>query len=391
MKYLEEFRQPDRVRQVADSIARLKPPPARLMEVCGTHTMAIARGGLRGLLPAGIELCSGPGCPVCVTDQPDIDRFIAMGVPGHTLATFGDMMRVPGTTASLEEARAAGADVRVVYSPLDAVELAGGATNQVIFFGVGFETTAPAVALAIQQAQREDLRNFSVLSAHKLIPPALHALLGSDVRIDGFLCPGHVSVIIGSDAYRPVADGGVPCVIAGFEPLDILQAVLRLVQQVQRGESRVEVQYSRVVTAAGNVKAQALLAEIFEPADVRWRGLGAASSSARNYATSTPPIVFPSKCRRRGRPAASAVTSCAAPSRRRSAPTSETTARPAPPSARAWCHRRALAPPTIATAPRSFRRERRAHPARPRQRRTAYVRADRPRFSRSLRPPPLPR
>ena len=274
MKYLEEFRQPDRVRQVADSIARLKPPPARLMEVCGTHTMAIARYGLRSLLPAGIELCSGPGCPVCVTDQPDIDRFIAMGVPGHTLATFGDMMRVPGTTASLEEARAAGADVRVVYSPLDAVELARGTTNQVIFFGVGFETTAPAVALAIQQAQREGLRNFSVLSAHKLIPPALHALLGSNVRIDGFLCPGHVSVIIGSDAYRPVADGGVPCVIAGFEPLDILQAVLRLVQQVQRGESRVEVQYSRVVTASGNVKAQALLAEVFEPADVRWRGLG---------------------------------------------------------------------------------------------------------------------
>ncbi len=256
-------------------------PPATLMEVCGTHTVAIARHGLRECLPDGVRLISGPGCPVCVTPQDQIDLFIALGgLEGVTLATFGDMVRVPGTETSLEQARAEGADVLVVYSPMDAVEAASRRPEeQVVFFGIGFETTAPAVALAILEAQRRGLENFSVLCAHKLIPPAMMALLQSEVPVDGFICPGHVSVIIGSEVYEPVAERGKACVVAGFEPADVLAAVRMLVLQVKDGRSEVELEYTRAVRPEGNRKAQGLLRQVFRVSDASWRGLGTIPAS----------------------------------------------------------------------------------------------------------------
>ncbi len=196
-------------------------------------------------LPEGVRLISGPGCPVCVTPQRQIDHFLALGlVPNAVLATFGDMLRVPGSEYTLEQARAAGTEVLITYSPMDAVAAAERHPDrEIIFFGIGFETTAPAVALAIQEAKARGLRNFSVLSAHKTIPPALAALIAGDLKVDGFLCPGHVSVIIGSDAYRPTAAAGKPCVVAGFEPADILRSLEMLLRQLRRrplrGRSRV--------------------------------------------------------------------------------------------------------------------------------------------------------
>jgi hydrogenase expression/formation protein HypD len=290
----------------------MEAPPAALMEVCGTHTVAIARHGLRQALPEGVRLISGPGCPVCVTPQDQIDFFIALGgVDGVTLATFGDMVRVPGTAKSLEEARAEGVDVLVVYSPMDAVEAAGRhPERQVVFFGIGFETTAPAVALATLEAQRRGLANFSVLCAHKLIPPAMMALLDSDVRVDGFICPGHVSVVIGSDAYCPVAARGKPCVVTGFEPADVLAACQMLLKQLAEGRSEVEVEYGRAVRPEGNPKAQELLARVFRVADARWRGLGVipgsgyemadefgAFDAARRFEVERPKSIEPVGCR----------------------------------------------------------------------------------------------
>jgi len=273
---LRQLRDPELLRQLAKHMRAIATPPATLMEVCGTHTVAIARHGLRQMLPDGVRLISGPGCPVCVTPQQQIDHFIALGaLDGVTLTTFGDMLRVPGSEQSLEQARAAGADVRVVYSPLDAVALAARLPDrQVVFFGIGFETTAPAVALAITEAKRQRLPNFSVLSAHKLIPPAMLALLDSEVHVDGFICPGHVSVIIGSDAYRPVAARGKPCVVTGFEAADILRAIEILLRQLAEGRAEVESEYARAVKPGGNARAQALLSQVFTPTDARWRGLG---------------------------------------------------------------------------------------------------------------------
>jgi len=259
------------------------------MEVCGTHTVAIARHGLREVLPARVRLISGPGCPVCVTPQEQIDHFIALGrQEGVSLATFGDMVRVPGSVESLERARATGVEVLVVYSPLDAVAAAAGQPErQIVLFGIGFETTAPAVALAIMDARAKGLRNFSVLCAHKLIPPAMMALVAPDrewqeasscptegVKVDGFICPGHVSVIIGSDAYRPVAARGRPCVVAGFEAADVLHAVEMLLRQVAQGRSEVGIEYFRAVRPEGNRRAQELMARAFRVVDARWRGLG---------------------------------------------------------------------------------------------------------------------
>jgi len=276
MEGLKDLKNPGLVKRLAEQLRAMTAPPATLMEVCGTHTVAIAKYGLREALPKGVRLISGPGCPVCVTPQEQIDLFIALGnVEGVTLATFGDMVRVPGTTKSLEQARAEGVDVLVVYSPMDAVEAAARRPErQIVFFGIGFETTAPAVALAILEAQRRKLGNFSVLCAHKLIPPALAALLDSEVKVDGFICPGHVSVIIGSKAYEPVAARGKPCVVTGFEPADVLGAIRMLLAQLRDGRSEVESEYGRAVRPEGNPKAQELLARVFRPVDARWRGLG---------------------------------------------------------------------------------------------------------------------
>jgi hydrogenase expression/formation protein HypD len=278
MKYLDEFRDPELVRTLVDRIRGTSRKKVSLMEVCGSHTVAIHRNGLKGLLPPTIRLVSGPGCPVCVTSQADIDRAIALASdPGVIFTTFGDMMRVPGSAANLLEVKAGGGDIRVVYSPADALDIAtANSGRKVVFFAAGFETTAPTVAATVLRAHRAGLSNFSVFSVHKLIPPAMRALLSMpDVRIDGFLCPGHVSVIIGADAYRFLPETyGKPAVVTGFEPVDVLQGILMLVEQFEEGRAAVEVQYGRTVTARGNPKAMRLMGEVFAPGDAWWRGLG---------------------------------------------------------------------------------------------------------------------
>ncbi|MHB0867070.1 MAG: hydrogenase formation protein HypD [Thermoleophilia bacterium] len=278
LPFLDEFRGAETARRLLAQLSDRVSRPLRVMEICGTHTMAISRHGIRQALPENLQLISGPGCPVCVTANHDIDNFIEMaGIPGVIVTTFGDMLRVPGTRSGLTEARSHGADVRVVYSTLDALAIArDNPDREVIFFGVGFETTAPTVAAALMTARSESLANFSVLSAHKVVPPALAALCATPgLAVDAFLCPGHVTAIIGPDAYLPVTrDHGIPCVIAGFEPVDILQALIMLVDQAAEGRAKVELQYSRGVRPDGNPEARALMASVFEPVDAAWRGLG---------------------------------------------------------------------------------------------------------------------
>lgn len=275
MKYLDEFRSPAVARGLLRRIRELD-CSARIMEVCGTHTTAISKFGLRSLLAPQVELISGPGCPVCVTSDADIDRVIAVArMPDVIIATFGDMMKVPGSEGSLADASAEGARVEVVYSPLEALEIAkNGGDKRVVFLGVGFETTAPAVASTLLQAADEGLDNFYLLSFHKLVPPALRALsLIPDFEIDGFILPGHVSTIIGSDAYAFLAEEfGIPCVITGFEPADILQAIYLLLRMRQEGPS-VRVEYSRAVRPEGNLKALSVMERVFDRVPAAWRGL----------------------------------------------------------------------------------------------------------------------
>lgn len=262
------------VRAAARQVGR----PARLMEVCGTHTMAISRAGLPSLLPRNVNLLSGPGCPVCVTPAGFLDAAIALARrPDVIVATFGDMIRVPGSESSLERERAAGADVRVVYSPTDALHIAAERKDrQVVFLGVGFETTAPVTAVTLSEAVRQEAHNFFVLCAHKLIPPALRALLcDRNTALDGFILPGHVSIVLGMQPYEFIArEFGKAGVITGFEPADILQSILMLLRQIARGQSRVENQYSRVVRPEGNTVAQRRIEKTLEPCDTEWRGLG---------------------------------------------------------------------------------------------------------------------
>lgn len=253
----------------------------RLMEVCGTHTMSAFRSGLPQLLPRNVRLISGPGCPVCVTDTNYIDAAIALcRRPGVMMTTFGDLVRVPGsppTSGSLERERAAGADLRVVYSPTDAVALAReNPAKKVVFLGVGFETTAPTVAASIVQAMKDGVRNYSVLCAHKTMPHAMEALLkDNQVKIDGFLCPGHVSVITGSGMYRFIGQQyRIPCVVSGFEAWDMVKSVAMLLRQLVDGRAEVEVEYSRSVSEHGNAAAQRVMNEVFEPQDANWRGIG---------------------------------------------------------------------------------------------------------------------
>ena len=283
MRHIDEYRDPEQVRKLVAAIREANPPPMTIMEVCGTHTMAVGRYGIRQLLPPEVRLISGPGCPVCVTPQSDIDAFLGLAArPGVTVTTFGDMLRVPGSKSSLEAERARGADVRIVYSPTDGLETARrNLAKETVFFGVGFETTAPGVALTLAAAARENVPNFSLYCVHKLIPPALSALLSGEApAVDGFLLPGHVSTIIGTSAYEPIArDFHVPCVISGFEPVDILQSVLMLARQVKEGRAEVENQYRRAVTPNGNFAAQQAVEAVFEPCDSSWRGIGVIPAS----------------------------------------------------------------------------------------------------------------
>jgi hydrogenase expression/formation protein HypD len=278
MKFIDEFRDKDLVRDLVPRLGQLALGPATIMEVCGTHTMAAARFGLKSLLPPQVSLVSGPGCPVCVTAQEDLDGFLALGKePGIILSSFGDMLRVPGTATSLEKERAAGAAVKVVYSPLDAVDLARQeAGKQVVFFGVGFETTMPATAMAVQLAAADKLPNFSVFCVHKTMPAALRALLAAgEVKVSGLLCPGHVTTIIGASAYDFIPrEFDLPCAVTGFEPLDLLLGIESILHQIFQGQARVDNVYPRAVQVQANPKAQALLTEVFAPADAKWRGLG---------------------------------------------------------------------------------------------------------------------
>jgi len=279
MKYVDEFRDPATARALVEKIRQdAGDVPMRLMEVCGTHTASVSRNGLRSLLADAVSLVSGPGCPVCVTPDGYVDAAIELGRrPDITLVSFGDMLRVPGKNSTLEKERASGADVRIVYSPLDAIELAATTSDrQIVFLGVGFETTAPTIGGAIKVASERGLKNFSVLSSVRTIPEAM-TLLAQDpeIRIQGFLCPGHVSVIIGMKPYQLLAEKyGISCVICGFEPLDILLGISMLLRQRKDGVARAENAYPRGVSAEGNLKAREMISEIFEPCDTEWRGIG---------------------------------------------------------------------------------------------------------------------
>ena len=266
------------LRLIEDRAGRLGDRRIRFMEVCGTHTMSLFRSGIRALLPPNVRLLSGPGCPVCVTPMGLVDAAIAIARrPDVILATFGDMVRVPGSESSLERAKAEGADVRILYSPLDALKLAEAEPGRrVVFFAIGFETTAPTVAATVAYARDRGLRNLLFLVAHKLIPPAMTAILESgEVRLDGFLCPGHVSVTTGSAVFEPIAERyRAPCVVTGFEPEDILEGIGMLLRQVVEGTPCVEIQYTRWVSREGNRKARERMDEVFRVCDAAWRGLG---------------------------------------------------------------------------------------------------------------------
>lgn len=264
--------------RLAEQLRRTVRRPVKIMEVCGTHTMAIAAAGIRQILPPEVELVSGPGCPVCVTADVDIDAFLRLAVREDvTVATYGDMLRVPGTEGSLADMRARGGQVQVVYSATEALQLAReNPGREVVFLAVGFETTAPATAHALTVAQAEKISNFSIFNLHKTVPPALRALLADEeTAVDGFILPGHVSAIIGEEPYRFVAEEfGRPGVIAGFEPVEIMAALVQLVTLLNRGEARIINLYRHVVRPEGNRTALALLERVFQPDSAIWRGLG---------------------------------------------------------------------------------------------------------------------
>ncbi|MHC5033828.1 MAG: hydrogenase formation protein HypD [Planctomycetota bacterium] len=292
MRLVDEFRNPEAAKRLAAEIGDAAVQAGRrlrLMEVCGGHTMAIHRFGVPGLLPDDVELLSGPGCPVCVTPTTYLDLAVELGQqPDTTLATFGDLYRVPGTKGSLEEAAARGADVRVVYSARDALKIAESRPDRnVVFLAIGFETTAPGTAATVLEAQAAGLRNFRVLSGHKTMPQALRALVSApEVALDGFILPGHVSTITGPEPYDFLArEHGMACCVTGFEPTDILRGILALVRQVAEGKPRVENQYRRAVRSGGNPRAREVVDEVFEAADSQWRGLGMIKDSGLALST----------------------------------------------------------------------------------------------------------
>jgi hydrogenase expression/formation protein HypD len=314
MKFVDEFRDAAAVRALADHIGSIVTRPWTIMEVCGGQTHTIVRCGLDELLPREIALVHGPGCPVCVTPIEMIDMAIEIARrPGVILCSFGDMLRVPGSKGDLFDARAAGADVRIVYSPLDALAVARRETErEVVFFAVGFETTAPTTAMAVHQAARLGMTNFSVISAHVRVPPAIEAILSSPSnRVQGFLAAGHVCTVMGIDEYRPIVERcRVPIVVTGFEPVDLMQGVAMCLAQLEEGRAEVENQYARSVRADGNREARRLIEEVFVPADRRWRGMETLPQSGlalsrryrdfdaiRRFAIALPDADEPQECR----------------------------------------------------------------------------------------------
>ncbi|HEY40343.1 MAG TPA: hydrogenase formation protein HypD [Dehalococcoidia bacterium] len=283
MRFVDEYRNSELGKRLVDRIHRRSKKPIRLMEFCGGHTVTIFKHGIRQLLPSTIEMLSGPGCPVCVTANADLDRAIALArFPDVVVATFGDMLKVPGSYSSLQEVRAEGGDVRIVYSALDALDMARrNPDKSVVMLGIGFETTAPTIAASVLEASREDVSNYYVLSMHKLCPPVIKALLDSgEVRLDGLVCPGHVSAVIGSRPYDFLArDYGIACVVSGFEPLDVLQCIDMLVAQIEAGKPSVEIAYRRGVRPEGNVRALETMGMVFENCEANWRGIGVVPES----------------------------------------------------------------------------------------------------------------
>lgn len=283
MKYIDEYRNKDIVIGIAEEIKRISKHKIKIMEVCGGHTMSIQKFGLPYLLPDTVELISGPGCPVCVTSRGFIDKSIAYArMDDVIITTYGDLIRVPGSDKStLDKEKALGADVRIVYSIMDALMIAKkNRKKKIVFLGIGFETTAPASAVGIIRAQMAGLNNFLLYSAHKVMPPAMEALIDDGVNIDGYIGPGHVSTITGVSIYQDIPKKyGLGVVIGGFEPVDLMQSVLMLVKQIENNDQKVEIQYKRVVKPEGNIKAQEMLDEVFEHGDDWWRGLGILKNS----------------------------------------------------------------------------------------------------------------
>ncbi|MFT4584706.1 MAG: hydrogenase expression/formation protein HypD [Gammaproteobacteria bacterium] len=288
MKYVDEYRDRDRAQQYITAIAKLVTRPWTVMEICGGQTHAIVKFGIDELLPAYVNLVHGPGCPVCVTPVGMINKAIEIALrPEVIFTSFGDMARVPGSDTNLLVAKARGADLRLVYSPLDALQIAReNPTKEVVFFAVGFETTAPATAMAVHRAHLEEIENFSLLVAHVLVPPAMAAILASPLcTIEGFLAAGHVCTVMGYEQYAPIANTfGVPIVVTGFEPLDILQGLYMCLRQLEEDRAEVENQYSRVVAAAGNRGAQDIMREVFRVVGRHWRGVGEIEGSGLELA-----------------------------------------------------------------------------------------------------------
>ena len=282
MKYIDEYRDREKVAVLIDEIKKHALHKITLMEVCGGHTMSIQKFGIPALLPETVNLISGPGCPVCVTDRKYIDQAIAYSrLPDTIITTYGDLIRVPGSTSSLDKEKAQGRDVRIVYSVLDALKIAKeNPLKNIIFLGIGFETTTPGSAVGILNAKKEGLNNFFLFSAHKVMPPAMDALIDESVKIDGYIGPGHVSAIAGTRIYDFIPEKfGIGVVISGFEPVDLLASILMLVKQFESGKPAVEIQYKRIVKRDGNPSAQQIIDEVLEPRDDWWRGLGVLPAS----------------------------------------------------------------------------------------------------------------
>ena len=282
MKFIDEYRDKALVLKLSETIRKISNKPVSLMEVCGGHTMSIQRFGIPALLPDTIRLLSGPGCPVCVSSRKFIDQAIAYSrLKNVIITTYGDLIRVPGSTSTLDREKSQGADIRIVYSVMDALDIAkNNPDKKIVFLGIGFETTTPASAAAIMSAYRQHISNFHLFSSHKIMPPAMSALVDEGVKIDGYIAPGHVSTITGISIYREIAEKyHLGCVITGFEPVDLVEAILMLVKQIEANDQKVEIQYRRAVRAEGNIKAREMMDEVFELRDDWWRGLGILKAS----------------------------------------------------------------------------------------------------------------